>query len=77
MVRKRKSSEAVETSRILGSFVNYAHEGEGEAIDEIGGFGDFDANIGEIDPGSAPPPYTKEVESGIAKMEKIELMQLL
>lgn len=46
VVRKRKSSEKTDTSQILGSSVNYAHEGvegelEGQANEYGEDFGDF------------------------------------
>ncbi|VUZ43645.1 unnamed protein product [Hymenolepis diminuta] len=50
VVRKRKSSESVETSQILGSSVNYAREGGEGEMDEFGEFGDFvDGDGGMID----------------------------
>lgn len=73
VVRKRKSSESVETSQILGSSVNYAREGGEGKMNEFSEFGDFvDGDGGMIDGEieDASPPYIEMDE----KREEIEEM---
>ncbi|KAM3180852.1 hypothetical protein ACTXT7_015501, partial [Hymenolepis weldensis] len=71
VIRKRKSSESVETSQILGNSLNYTREGgEGEmnAFSEFGDFVDGDGGMIDGEMEDAPSPYIEMDE----KREEIE-----